>query len=132
MTPTLTLTPSLTLTQVCAWCRMCAECRSQPCIRLEQCDTCLRHICEACNEDPSACPSAGHDKAYLVRLCQTCEKTCCRDCNHSGHRRGWKSGRLIEERADVPTPGEPEFFVDQCARCQADAFHSSLTSNDPL
>ena len=111
---------------------MCAECRSQPCIRLEQCDLCLRHICEACNEDPSACPTAGHDKAYLVRLCQTCEKTCCRDCNHYGHRKGWKSGRLIEERADVPTPGEPEFFVDQCARCQADAFHSSLTSTDPL
>lgn len=122
----------LCLVEVCAWCRLCGECRSQPCIRLEQCDTCMRHICEACNEDPSACPSEGHDKARLVRLCQMCEKTCCRDCNQFGHRKGWKSCRLIEERADVPEKGEPEFFTDQCARCQADSFHSSLTSTDPL
>jgi len=76
---------------------------------------------------------------------------------------------MLEERADVPTPGEPDFYVDQCARrlglglglglglaltltltltltlslslsltltrcarCQADAFHASLTSDGPL
>ena len=48
------------------------------------------------------------------------------------HWKGWKSGRMLEERADVPTPGEPDFYVDQCARCQADAFHASLTSDGPL
>ena len=44
------------LVEVCAWCRLCAGCRGQPCVRLEQCDHCLRHICAACNVDPSASP----------------------------------------------------------------------------
>lgn len=44
------------LVEVCAWCRLCAGCRGQPCVRLEQCDHCLRHICASCNVDPSARP----------------------------------------------------------------------------
>lgn len=113
------------LVEVCAWCGVCGACRAQPCIRIEQCDTCKRHICAACNEDPSAWASYGADHAYLVRLCQTCEKTVCRDCNQSGGRRGWKSCRLPEQRAGVPVvpaQGEPAFFTDHCAKCQADAY----------